>query len=345
LSHTVTPSLPLDSRTPLARRIALVEGVRQQGERANDDRTLHAMRLLDNMLWVLKGMTRVEWTKASPEDADIVVVHRGDEAARRGGWLARGKLIVEVLPPGIEPSSNSNGLVFPFRAADVMALLERLATILDSKTPTRDDVRALTPWRFLEELRRLREEGDADLWLVACEEGAPLLWMRGDLGTYKASAPTVQSLRRGTLRLSSLRLRRDTVAPADLEHRLGTDLCWHAGYEAADTLAPWLSATTKFRIMQWPNLGSIRPHPSLLRIVSALAATPSSLEELVGRTGASREVAARTLNALSATDSIVAVEQAPPLKPRAAASIAQPAGGFSKFLRSVRKHLGLGSDA
>ncbi|HTU66184.1 MAG TPA: hypothetical protein VMF52_09550 [Steroidobacteraceae bacterium] len=336
---SATPAAP-GQAIPAVRRIALVDDLTTTEMPAIPDPAQHPMRLLETLLWALRGMTREAWTKSSPDDADIIVVPRGGERARRIAWKGKGKVIVELVPKGSEANADTNSLVFPFRAADVIALLERMSTLLEPKSVTRTDLRSANPWRFMEKLRAVRDLGDANQWLVASDRSTPLLWMRGDAGTYKAAAETVAALRHGELSLNSLSLGMEAASPDQLEHRLGSELCWHAGYQSSDVLAPWLQPTARFRITQWPNLSSIRPHPSLMRIVSALSAAPANLDELIARTRAAPDVTARTLNALSATESIV-TEQTPLRAPRAAPSIATPAGGFKNFFRSMRKHLGL----
>src|SRR5262245_21593670 len=108
-----------------ARRIALVERASPSLD-DGDQRQLHAMRLLDTMLWVLKGTTRDTWSTASPEDADIVVVHRAGDPSHAASWKARGKLVVEIASETDTESSDDHVLTYPFPAKRVLELLEKL---------------------------------------------------------------------------------------------------------------------------------------------------------------------------------------------------------------------------
>jgi hypothetical protein len=336
---------PADGRTPQARRIALIEAPGNSS--AGDDRSKRAMQLLDTMLWVLKGTTRAAWTKSGLDEADIVVVHKGDDLGRTAEWLASGKLVVEIAENADEAEGNPNTLVYPFRAVDVLALLERLGTQLDSgsrapqaavELPT--DATGIAPFKFVDTLRTVRDVPNADLWLVAHHGGTPVLWLRGDGSSYQANPKYVEALSAGTLKLSGLQIRREDKAAADLAQRPGFELGWYAGYHASAIIAPWLSAQTRYKLKSWPNFGLIRPHPSLLRIASALGSTPLTLQQVAARAKVPMEVAARTLNALSACDALVSVAEAtaPVSRPKA---VAEPSGGFSRFLTRVRKHLGL----
>jgi hypothetical protein len=332
-------------RATQTRRIALIAA-------GGLERSQRAMQLLDTMLWVLKGTTNAAWNKARPEEADIVVVHQDEDAARTvAAWQARGKLVVQIASRAGDVPPGENTLVYPFRAVDVLALLERLGTQLDADlcspaTPARAPEPSATgelTWKFIETLRTVRDVRNSETWLAAHRGAKPVLWLRGDGAVYRASAPVVEALRNGSLVLSSLDIQPETAMPADLAQRSGFELAWYAGLQAGDALAPWLSRRTKYRLRQWPNFGSIRPEPAVLRIVSTLASTPASIDDIVARGGATALVAARAFNALSTCESIAEVETAPNVAvARAAApSVATPAGGFGRFLHRVRKHLGL----
>jgi hypothetical protein len=122
-------------------------------------------------------------------------------------------------------------------------------------------------------------------------------------------------------------------------------LSWFAGYYASDRIAPWLDAATPYRVTRWPNFGLIRPLPSHIRVAAAMASGPALVTEIAKRAQVSLEEATRTLNALSVAN--VVESSVPSEKPRAApapaTSVNQPRGGFTSFLRNMRKHLGLGS--
>lgn len=120
-------------------------------------------------------------------------------------------------------------------------------------------------------------------------------------------------------------------------------MSWFAGYYAGAQLAPAVKARARYRMSQWPNFGLIRPLPSQLRVAAGLSAAAADLEEIIARANVTREEAIRTLNALYACDVLIAAEPLEKAIPAVASTtVAQPRGGFTRFLRSMRKHLGLG---
>jgi hypothetical protein len=335
--------------TTADRRIALLKPAS-----ADEDKITHAMQLFDSILWAFKGTTRSTWTTVPPEAAEVIVVHQGDTDERIATWQAGGKRLIEIVTR--EPANPSGGsvLVYPFRATQVLALLERLDAELDfaggspqqkSADPNSgsEAVAARDPWSFVETLRTIREVQNSEAWLVARDGKLPCLWLRADGAMYLAEQSTVQAIRRGTLDLSKLNLQKSTTPAGGPTPRAGTELSWFAGYHASDRIAPWLQEAGRYKVIRWPNFGLIRPLPSHIRVAAVMASAPSQLNEIAMRAQVTIEEATRTLNALAVADVVVAAENdAPPAKPARSAA-AQPRGGISSFLRNMRKHLGLGT--
>jgi hypothetical protein len=327
------------------RRIALFKPAS-----ATDERMTHAMQLLDSVLWAFQGTTRSIWKVTDPEVAHVVVVYTEDYDPRIEGWRNSGKVVVEIATEGLADPAVQNRLVYPFRAQQVLVLLERLDAQLDphagpvappdagqSAVPT-------DPWSFVEALRTLRSVANSETWLVGRTGRAPVLWLRGDAVSYSTDSATVQAIRRGTLSLSSVSLQKGTDPANGPTQRSGMELSWFAGYYASPTLAPSLKAAgVRYRINQWPNFGLIRPLPAQLRVAAGLSSAAADLEEIITRAKVTAEEAIRTLNALYACDVLIAVELSEIAAPAvAASSVTRPRGGFTDFLRNVRKHLGLG---
>jgi hypothetical protein len=351
-------STPVATTGRVDRRIALLKPAA-----ATDERVAHALQLLDSILWAFQGTTRSTWKVGTPELADVIVVHEADTDKNAVNWKTSGKLVVEIATEARVDTTALNVLVYPFRAQQVLVLLERLDTQLSSagdaavasaavSAASEADV-ATDPWSFVEALRTLRSVQNSEAWLVGRDARIPMLWLRGDAAAYTADAGTVQAIRRGTLRLSKLTLQKgadpgagvpvagqQAAAPA---LRSGMELGWFAGYHASSQLAPGLEANAHYRITQWPNFGLIRPLPSQLRIAAGLSSAAADLNEIIERAAVSSEEAVRTLNALHACGVLVALESAGATTRATPGSFAAPRGGFTKFLRNVRKHLGLGA--
>jgi hypothetical protein len=323
----------------------------------DEEKTAHALQLFDSILWAFKGTTRSTWTTVAPEAADVIVVHQSDRDERIAAWKSSGKRVVEIATR--QPSSESAVpvLVYPFRAAQVLALLEKIDTELDSANDlqpnsglaagaagsvgTRDPI--TDPWAFVETLRTIREVQNSEAWLVARDGRLPCLWLRADGVIYMAEPATVEAIRAGTLNLPGLTLQKGAPIAGALAPRPGTELSWFAGYHASARIAPWLKAQARYRVTRWPNFGLIRPLPAHIRVAAALASAPARLGEIAARARVSAEEATRTLNALAVADVVVAADGDAKPKPMPRTTANQPRGGFTDFLRNMRKHLGLGS--
>jgi hypothetical protein len=346
LAHSVPPA---------QRRIALVG--RADAATSGDERTQHAMRLFDTMLWVLKGTTRDAWAMATPEDADIVVVHR-DDAREVASWRSRGKLVVEITHDQAA-DGGAHVLNYPFPAKRVLELLEKLSGELDSRgvaMPARKSGASLESvppraapsqdrWALAESLRTLRAVRNDALWLVARDGVEPVLWMRGDGALYFATEPFTAALRADPTLVPRLELRDGYPPPKTrVRERPGTEFFWFAGFGAGEVLAPWLNAQARYRVTAWPDFGVIRPDAGVLRAVALLAAQPQDPQSLATGARISLGQAHRVLNALSLCE-VLTTAAATSAGNANASAIAQPRGGFAGFLRKLRGHLGLGEAA
>jgi len=324
------------------RRIALLKPAA-----LTDERLAHAWQLLDSILWAFQGTTRSNWQITTADVAEVVVVYAEDYDQRITGWRESGKVIVEIATEGLADPAVQNRLVYPFRAQQVLVLLERLDAQLDATTGSAASSAAaqpeapVDPWSFVEALRTLRSVQNSATWLVGRDGRAPVLWLRGDAVSYATDSATVQAIRRGSLRLNRLTLQKGEDPQCGPAQRSGVELSWFAGFYASSQLAPGLTPAIRYRIAQWPNFGLIRPLPAQLRVAAGLSSAAANLEEIMARAKVTVEEAVRTINALHACDVLIAVESEETPAP-AARTVVQPRGGFTSFLRNVRKHLGLG---
>jgi hypothetical protein len=327
----------------VARRIALVKPAA-----VADEKVTHALQLFDSILWAFQGTTRSTWTLVAPEAAEVVVVYQGDPDARVAQWRGDGKLIVEFAVA----ESTTAALIYPFRAAQALALLERLDAQLNSPGETQREegssaavveTQRHDPWSFVETLRTIREVQNSEAWLVARDGKVPCLWLRADGAMYAAEQSTIQDIRRGTLNLARLDLQKSTLPAGGPALRAGTELSWFAAYYASADLAPWLKPSVPYRVTRWPNFGQIRPLPSHIRVAAALASMPARPDEIAARAHVSAEEAIRALNALAVANVVVAFDNDVARVETIDRPVVEPRGGFVTFLRNVRKHLGLGA--
>ncbi|MFL6604403.1 MAG: hypothetical protein ACJ8R9_24135 [Steroidobacteraceae bacterium] len=327
----------------VARRIALVKPAS-----AVEEKITHALQLFDSILWAFQGATRSIWTLAPPEAAEVIVVHEGDPDQRIPAWRAGGKLIVEISVR----DNASCALVYPFKASQALAVLERLDVQLNSQddpqeanlSPGAGVARpSQEPWSFVETLRTIAEVQNSEAWLVARDAKVPCLWLRADGALYAAEQATIHAIRHGTLNLANLTLQRAPPPDGGPGSRAGAELSWFAGYHASADLAPWLKRATRYRVTHWPNFGLIRPLPSQIRIAAALTSTPARADEIAARASVSIEQATRTFNALAVANVLVAVGDEVASMQTSRPPTMAPRGGLAAFLSNVRKHLGLGS--
>ena len=314
-----------------------------------DDKAAHALQLLESMLWAFQGTTRSNWiVSASEKEADVIFVHAADCDDRVRQWQHNRKTVV-VLETEPDPDvAHEYVLVYPFRAIQVMELLETLDLQLNA-SPTKFDLSTVTnpgtpsddPWSFLDELRMLREVQNGDVWLVGKIAAATVLWVKGDCSEYSADPATLQAIRQGEIQLTEVKLQRGVPLPAHRRARPAAELVWFAGFHASPQLAPWLDAVSHYRIVRWPDFGAIRPQPSQLRATATLSNAALTVQDLATRAQISLEEAARILNALSACRLLTTVEGVTAAHTNIRKSVPEPAGGFKSFLRSLRKRLGL----
>jgi hypothetical protein len=329
----------------VARRIALVKPAA-----AAEEKVTHALQLFDSILWAFQGTTRSTWIKVEPDAAEVIVVHQGEVDDRVPAWRDGGKLIVEIATRENSVGSSAT-LVYPFRASQALALLERLDVQLTSPDEIQHDdqdanphaTQIRDPWSFVDTLRTIREVQNSEAWLVGRDGKLPCLWLRGDGAMYAAEQTTIQAIRRGVLNLARLDLQKGSLPEGGPAVRAGTELSWFAAYHASPELAPWLKPGARYRVTRWPNFGLIRPMPSHIRVAAALASSPARLDEIATRAHVSAEEATRTLNALAVADVVVSIDDDITPVVKKAAPAVQPRGGFGSFLRNVRKHLGLGT--
>lgn len=335
-----TVNAPVDSVGRSERRIALVKP-----SGAVDERVTHALQLLDSILWAFQGTTRSNWRITPLDVAQVVVVHEANSDERVGAWKTAGKQVIGIATEGRSDPAVSNTLVYPFRAAEVLVLLERLDAQLSSPGETQsarsNDV-PTDPWSFVEALRTLRSVQNSQAWLVGRDGRTPVLWLRGDVVSYSANAATVQAIRDGSLRLSELTLVKGQEPVSGSTPRSGMELSWFAGYHAGNQLAPGVKAGARYRIMRWPNFGLIRPLPAQLRVAACLSSAAADLDEIIKRASVPAEEAMRTLNALHACDVLACLGGEERVAPATSRALPTPNGGLTRLLRNVRKHLGLG---
>ena len=326
------------------RRIALMKPIGEV-----DERITHALQLMESVVWAFHGTTHSTWRMGPLESADVLVFHEGNTDERIAQWKSQGRPAVEIAVQNRLDTDTPNLLVYPFRAAQVLVLLDRLETQLTSSfealVPDESTAAPVAtnqdPWSFVESLRALRSVQNSEAWLVGRNERTPILWLRGDVATYTAEPVTVQAIRRGVLSPNSLTLEKGSAPTGGQAPRSGVELSWFAGYYASDRLAPGLTISARYRISSWPNFGLIRPQPSQLRVAAGLSSAAADLGEIIKRAGVAAEEATRTLNALYACGVLIAVslEEAG----RAASAKPRPRAGLARLLNSVRRHLGLGT--
>ena len=326
------------------RRIALMKPIGEV-----DERISHALQLMESVVWAFHGTTHSTWRMGPLESADVLVFHEGNTDERIAQWKSQGRPAVEIAVHSRLDTDTANLLVYPFRAAQVLVLLDRLETQLTSsfealvvdETMTAPIAASQDPWGFVESLRALRSVQNSEAWLVGRNARTPILWLRGDVATYTAEPVTVEAIRRGALSLNSLSLEKGAAPTGGQAPRSGMELSWFAGYYASERLAPALTLCARYRMSSWPNFGLIRPQPAQLRVAAGLSSGAADLGEIIKRTGVTAAEAIRTMNALYACGVLVAVG----LEEAGRAGSAKPLlrTGLAKLLTKVRRHLGLGT--
>jgi hypothetical protein len=313
---------------------------------APDERVTHALQLFSSMLWAFRGSMNVTWTASAPAEAEVVVIHRQASSKDAELWRARGKILIEICAGSA--AGDARSLVYPFRADQVRALLERLDAELRGETSVNGRTGpsfAGETWRFVESMRAMRVRADERRWFVGRQGDNPVLYVQSNAATFLAEESTVAEIRSGTLNLNSLRLDESVPPASGARLRSGLELLWFAAYHAGERLVPSFDTASQIKLARWPNVSAIRPAPVQLRITAALAGGESTVERLAARVRVEQGVVVRTINALAAANLVVASRSVSPGAVNAWQPEVLPRSGFGAFLRGVRRHLGLGASA
>jgi hypothetical protein len=343
---------PNAAGTGTQRRIALIKP-----RSSSDEQAGHAVQLFDSVLWVFKGTTRSSWLSATDDEAQVIVVHHSEHAARIDAWRVAGKIVIKLSTDGAKHPAGPYTLLYPFPAVQVLGMLERVEAELEGWTeapvaapaviPQRPSSPSADPWSFVEALRTLRSISNSTLWLECKGARGVSLWVKGDGSRYVCDNATAATIRVGALDLSGLSLQKGAPPPDNLSSRPGQELFWFATYYASAALAPWVEQNTNYRLLRWPDLGRVRASDEIvrsaqIRIVAALANGSGSVATLAARTQSPVEHATRTMNALACCG-LIEPAKATIEPPRSSGHVPVPPGGLKHFLRSLRKHLGLGA--
>jgi len=315
------------------RRIALLKP-----KAGRDGKAAHAMQLLNSMLWAFKGTTRSAWETSGPEEADVVVFHADDvKDDRLAYWRANGKLAVQITTGDQAGLTDRHALIYPFRAAQAFALLERLDEELQSaQVSANPAIPATASWEFVESLQQFRGQSGPQSWSVTARK--PFVWVCSGGAGYFADAPTLLAIRQGALSLEAQRLIPTVTPPVEVPLRPEAELSWFAAYNASPELLPGLSATAGYRLSRWPDFGSIHPPTGQIRAAALLASQSLDVSQLARRARIPADEAVRFLNALWVHGRLTAS-----MPVTAPAERPVPArGGFGSLLRKLRQHLGLG---
>ena len=343
----------LNAAGPPQRRIALIKP-----RSASDEQAGHAVQLFDSVLWVFKGTTRSVWLSTSDDEAQVIVVHHSEHAARIDAWRVAGKIVIKLSTDGAKHPAGPYTLLYPFPAVQVLGMLERVEAELEGWTeapaaaapeiiPERPSTPSSDPWSFVEALRTLRSLSGSALWLECKGARGVSLWVRGDGSRYVCDNATAATIRAGALDLSGLTLQKSAPPPNNLSARPGQELFWFATYHASAALAPWVEENANYRLIRWPDFGRVRASDDVvrsaqIRIVAALASAAGSVATLTSRTQSPIEHTTRTMNALACCG-LIEPAKATIEQPRPSSQTPVPPGGLKHFLRNLRKHLGLGA--
>lgn len=338
---------PLTQRVQANRKDRCIASIMPSG----DGPGTPALQLFDSMLWALQGTTRSSWvTVSSPELADVIVLHESDRDERVARWQSSGKRVVIVVSHADLYPLGEQVLVYPFRAAQVRALLNALDGRIAAERGEMASDKELfgvtgedeaDTQRFVKKLRTLQEVQNGAVWLVGKIQTSTVLWLRGDCREYAIDPEPLQALRAGTLDINAIQLQGSTGPGAHCIVRPAVELCWFSGYHSHPVLAPWLSAAATYSVTQWPNFGLIRPPAVQMRVTALLATTSLSLEQIATQARATREEAVRTLNALSACGFLSTAVMASRWHDRIKDTVLQHAGGLKSLVRLMRKRFEL----
>jgi len=274
-----------------ARRLAITD----VGEAA-----AHALRSIFD---VLNGRTACRWELVGdPADADVVATSDFDtNSSRTHDARVRGKRVIAIVESTDARARVQTPyiLMHPFRVMQVLSVLDEIADDLKHPELRIASNDGPNPWAFAESVRALSALSAPATWYRAQDRNGAEIIVTGNLHGCACEPQLFEQIRSGTTTLGALAPALVHSVPARYVRPPMTELLWHNAITASAALAPWLSARGSFRLVRWPDFGSIPSTRAQLQMVAALSRRACTPPELARATGASEPEIHRLLNALS----------------------------------------------
>ena len=286
-----------------------------------------ASHAFHSMLGIVQGRAAAEWQLSDPAQADVVLAptqHGVDAIAKAG------KAVVFVVEERNAWLDAPFVLRHPFRVMQLLSILDAVSTHLQ---PANASAPAGS-WSGAHALRQLLTRGNTSQWHVADGAHGERLWIGSGLAA--ATPATLAALRAGGFKPGAFVP--TAAGPHDAcETMPRQDAAWYVGLSASTELAPWLSATTSYRLRRWPDFGRIEATPAMLRLSAAAATAANTPPALAASAQLSMAQTHRFLNAASLAGLLVVAPHS------ATASRSAPAapGSWTRLFGGLRRRLGM----
>lgn len=257
-------------------------------------------RNLQSMLRSISELTAARWQLTGADGADVLIAGLETPVGQIESWANSGRAVIAIVDASHPQPSASLELRHPFRGSQLLSALDEIDLLIQQREALAmaRSIVALGPgpWSFAESLRTLPRRDARGLWYRADGGEGDAVYVRDDLLFARASAETLQRLRKEDLQLTALRPWPE-APPAQTVAMPGFALGWYCGMHGASTLAPWLAADAVWTLRQWPDFGVVGVEPGVLELAALLGRNRLSIERLGKLSGQDPASVHRFLNA------------------------------------------------
>ena len=313
----------------------------------------HTFELLERFLGMCQKRSSYAWKISDTRDTEVVIAFEDD--ARIDEWKHSNKIVVLVQNES-RPAPNFQFTIHnPIRVMHILDLLENLGEHLSQEkqhknvSPNKNTNQASNEncskhWELVRALKSVYEDEKNESAYVIEINGEANLWLTSKLEKCKAHPDYFKqfsSILAGQVQLKSKPNHPPTESAILIP---GNELLWRSAIgstQDADDHAPWLPRNATYKLKRWPDLGALRANANLVRIISILAKHYVSVKELTLKTSENTHEIIAILNALSACNMIEIKTTSVQTALKTQATQKNKPEGFSRMIKSLRKHLNI----
>lgn len=292
-----------------------------------------------SMLKIMEGRSSVEWSKAAPDIADVLIMPSAGNSETQP-WEGSDKPRIVVFPSGEKRPSARFSLPHPFR---VMQLLNVLDDVAESFQETPENTvnpekAAATVMDFGYSLQHILTDTQQRHRLYKTQSDNGAVFVAPQTGCYYTSLAFLKQLRQQQLNLPALKAATRAL-PENLVRRPVFELAWYVARFSPRPLGSWIPADGVFKLKRWPNFGTVRGSRVHLSLCALLTRQPLSRKAILARSQCSEEELDRFLTACDMAGLLKSTTDRSASTPNL--EVTHSEGRFGGLIRGLRSRLGL----